>query len=456
MRRVAGFFVQLFQQLKGPPVPVPSSSPSSSPSRPGLWRDADFRRLWAGQTASQLGAQAAQVTLPLVAVVALNADAGQLGALRAVQQVPILLFSLFVGVWVDRRRSRNVMVWADFGRAVLPAALPVAWLLGVLGIPLLLIVAFLVGVLTVFFDVAYQASLVRLVERDRLMQGNSALEGSRSAAQIGGPALGGAMVSLLSAPFAVLASTFFFVLSFLSIKRIRRPEPLTHHVERPARVGRQIREGLQFVVQDASLRAVGMCSAGFQFFFAGLMTVYLLFLSHTLHLPGSSVGLVLAAMGPGALMGSVLAARLPARFGYGVVLVSSAALGDGVMLCVPALSGSAPATVPLLMAVNFVFGVFSQLVDVTVTAVRQAITPVRMQGRVVATIDFVGMGLTPLGSLLGGFLSARWGLRTGLLVTAIGLLVSPLLMAFSPLARLGKELPEPHGTASRGDPSPSP
>ncbi|KIF66692.1 MFS transporter permease [Streptomyces sp. AcH 505] len=417
---------------------------------PALSRDRDFRSLWAGQSASQLGAQAAQVTLPLVAVVALHAGAGQLGALRAVQQAPILLFSLFVGAWVDRRRSRTMMVLADAGRAVALAVIPVCCLLGVLGVPVLFVVAFLVGVLSVCFDVAYQASLVRLVPRDQLAQGNSLLEGSRSAAQIGGPALGGAMVSLLSVPVAAAANACFFVLSSLSVRRISRnePVPLSGAGSGPGsegrsavRMWRQIHEGLRLVVSDGSLRAVGICSALFQFSFAGLMTVYLLFLSRTLQLPGTAVGLALAAVGPGALAGSLLAAWLPGRIGYGLVLVSAAVLGDGVLLCVPALHGSGAATLTLLMAVNFVFGVFGQLVDVTVMAVRQAVTPVRIQGRVVATVNVVGMGLTPLGSLLGGFLAAGWGPRTALLVTAAGLLLSPLFMVFSPLARLGRKLP---------------
>ncbi|MCO6006880.1 MFS transporter [Actinoallomurus purpureus] len=420
--------------------------------RVSLWRDGDFRRLWVGQTASQFGAQAGQVTLPLIAVVALNAGAAQLGVLRAVQQAPILLFSLFVGVWVDRRRSRTVMVLADLGRAAALAAIPITYLLGMLGTPALLVVAFLVGVLTVAFDVAYQASLVRLVERDQLAQGNSALEGSRSAAQVGGPALGGAMVSLLSAPIAIVVSAFFFTLSFLTIRRIRRPEPIPQHAEPPTRVLRQIHEGLRLVVGDTSLRAVGLASGIFQFSFAALMTVYLLFLPRTLHLSGAAVGLALAAMGPGALAGSLLSAGLPGRFGHGVVLVSSAALADGVMLCVPALHGSTAVTISLLMTINFVFGVFSQIVDVTVMAVRQAITPMRIQGRVVATINFVGMGLTPLGSLLGGYLAGEWGLRTSLLLTAVGVSLSPLFMALSPLARLGRTLPPAHQATGLEEP----
>ncbi|MEU6019062.1 MFS transporter [Streptomyces sp. NPDC047515] len=411
------------------------------PTLPSLWRDGDFRRLWAGQTASQLGAQAAQVILPLVAVVSLDAGAAELGVMRAVEQAPILLISLFAGAWVDRRRSRDVMVLADFGRALVLAAIPAAYLLGLLRAPALLCVAFLVGVLSVFFDVAYQAFLVRLVRREQLTQGNSLLQGSRSAAQIGGPALGGVLVSLFAAPFSLVAAAFLFVLSFLSIRRIRGPESVPEHTDQPPRIGQRIREGLRLVVADPSLRAVGLASAVFQFTFAALMTVYLIHLPRGLHLSGAAVGMTLAAMGPGAVVGSLLSARLPRRFGYGIVLVSSAVLADGVMLCVPLLRGSTVATIPLLMAVNFLFGAFSQTVDVTVMSVRQAVTPVRMQGRVVATINFVGMGLTPLGSLLGGCLADQWGSRTGLLLTAIGLSLSPLFMALSPLARLGKELP---------------
>src|SRR5262249_18841679 len=154
-------------------------------------------------------------------------------------------------------------------------------------------------------------------------------------------------------------------------------------------------------------------------------------------LSGTAVGLVLAAMGPGALVGSLLAARLPIRFGYGAVLVCATAVGDGVMLCVPALHGPAAVTIPSLAAVNFVFGVFGPLVNVTVMVVRQALTPDRMQGRAAATITFAGMGLTPLGSLFGGYLADGWGLRNTLLVTAAGMVLSPLLMALAPLARLG-------------------
>jgi len=400
----------------------------------------DFRWLWLGQTVSQLGEQSSLVVLPLFAVLTLDIGAGQLGVLRAVEQAPILLLSLLVGAWVDSWRTRTVMVVADVGRTLVLGAAAVAGLLNWLGLPALYVLVFVAGVLSVFFDVAYQASLVRLVTSDQLVRGNSVLEGSRSAAQIGGPALGGALVTLLSAPVAVGSSALFFALSFLSVRRIRRTEAVPEHVERSPRVWRQVHEGLRFVVGDSSLRAVCCAAAAFQFFFAATMTVYLLFLPRELHLSGTAVGLALAATGPGALVGALLAARLPGRFGYGRVIVLTAALGDGVFVCVPALHGSSGTTIAVLLTVNFVFGIAGQLVSVTVMAVRQAVTPHGLQGRVAATITFAGMGLAPLGSLFGGFLGQEWGLRTGLLVMAVGMLLSPALMALSPLARLGRDL----------------
>jgi predicted MFS family arabinose efflux permease len=308
---------------------------------------------------------------------------------------------------------------------------------------LALFIGFAIGALSVFFDVAYQASLVRLVKRDQLLQGNSAIEGSRSAAQMGGPALAGTMLSLLSAPIAAASSALFFVVSFVGIARIRRRESIPEHPGGPRQVTRQIHQGLRFVAGHTLLRTVCLASAAFQLSFAALMTAYLLFLPRELHLSGTAVGLVLAATGPGALVGSLLAAGLPSRLGYGAVLVAAAAIGDGVMLCVPMLHGTSVITVPALIAINVVFGALGQLVNVTIMAVRQAVTPDTMQGRVAATISFAGMGLTPLGALLGGYLADAWGLRTALVVTSAGMLLSPVLMALSPLARLGRALPSP-------------
>ncbi|WP_306215224.1 MFS transporter [Actinoplanes sp. RD1] len=398
---------------------------------PSLWHHPDFRRLWAGQTASQLGEHTSLVIIPLVAVLSLHAAPDQLGLLRAAGQAPMLLLTLLAGVWVDRLRTRTVMVAADAGRALALGAIAVVVPLTGIGLPALAVVAFAVGSLSVLFDVAYQTSLPRLVRRDQLLRGTSAVEGSRSAAQIAGPALGGSLVSLLSAPVACAAGALLFVASSGSIARIRHRETVA-----PPE-GRSWRH-LRLVAREPLLRTMALASAAFQFSFAALMTAYLVFLPRDLGLSGAEIGLVLAAVGPGALAGSLLAARLPGRYGHGPVLVVAAALGDGVLLGIP-FAGSAVA--PLVL-INFVFGALGQLVNVTMTTVRQAISPPEFQGRIAATIMFAGMGATPAGSLAGGFLAAHVGLRPALLIAAIGMQLSPALMALSPLGRLGRELAE--------------
>jgi MFS family permease len=398
---------------------------------PTLWNDPDFRHLWTGQTASQWGEQTCLIVLPLLAVLTLGIGADDLGVLRAAGQLPLLLFALAAGAWVDRHRTRTVMILTDLGRAVTLGATAVVALLGGLGLPVLLAVAFTVGTLSVYFDVAYQASMVRLVRRDDLLRATGAVEGSRSAAQIGGPALGGALVSLLAAPLAIVAAALMFAGSSGFLARIRRREPVV------AGGPRRIRDGVRLVAGDRSLRAVCLASAAFQFFFAATMTVYLLFLPRELHLSAAAIGLALAATGPGALLGSLLAGRLPGRFGHGRVLLAAAVLGDGVMLTTALVPRGA--VLPLVV-INVVFGVGGQLVNVLLMTVRQTVTPAALQGRVAATITFAGMGLTPLGSLLGGFLAGHGSLRTALLCTATGMLLSPVVMALSPLARLGKSL----------------
>jgi predicted MFS family arabinose efflux permease len=288
------------------------------------------------------------------------------------------------------------------------------------------------------------ACLPRLVARDQLAQGNSMLETTRSAAQICGPALGGALVSLLTAPTAVLASAACYLVSAVSVGRIRRlglPQRTDDSPGVPTGLRRQLADGLRVVIRDGSLRAIATATCVYQFSFTASTTVYLLFLTRTLDLPGAAVGLVLAAFGPGVLAGSLLSGWLPGRFGYGRVVVFAALISDVVMLSASRLDGAGSATVAALIVINVLYGLFSQCVDIVVTSIRQAITPLAIQGRVVATINFLGLGLTPFGALLGGAAAGVLGIRTALVIATAGLFLSPLFLSLSPLARIGRSLP---------------
>jgi MFS family permease len=200
-------------------------SPSAPGPAPSLLRHPDFVRLWTGQTISQLGSQVSALAIPFVAIDVLGASTFAVALLGVIDFLPFLLIGLPAGVWVDRLRRRPVMIVGDLGRAVALATIPLAFVAGVLSIVQLYVVGFTVGVLTVFFDVAYQSYLPSLVARDQLQEGNAKLEMSRAGAQVVGPGLAGILIGALRAPLAVVVDAISFLASALFLLLIRRAEP---------------------------------------------------------------------------------------------------------------------------------------------------------------------------------------------------------------------------------------
>jgi len=277
----------------------------------GMARDPDFARFWAAESISAVGSQFTAVALPLLAVLTLGASPMAVGVLTAAAGLPHLIFGLFAGAWVDRLRRRPIMIATDVGRAVLLAVIPAAAWFGVLSIELLVVVAFLAESLTVFFDIAYLAYVPTLVPRAQLVEANSKLQASASGAQVVGPALGGTLVRVLGAPFAILFDATTFLASAWFLFRIRTVEPDLARSE-GLNVFQEVTQGLGILWRDRRLRALALASGvmnlgGFLF-----LSVYVLYLTRTLGLGPGAVGLVFALGGVGALAGSLVAGPLRA------------------------------------------------------------------------------------------------------------------------------------------------
>ncbi|MEU6592570.1 MFS transporter [Streptomyces sp. NPDC046881] len=420
------------------------------------WRNRDFRSLMVGSTASNFGYQISEVAVPLAAIATVGASAFDVGMMRMVGQLPYPLLVLFVGVLVDRWRRRNMLIAADLGRALALALIPLTYAFHGLGLPALYIVAFLVGTCTVLFDVGSQAYLPRLVEREQIARGNSELETARSAALICGPALGGLLVSLFMPPVAVIAAVGFFLLSAVGVWRIRKPEPVPDAARTSIQPFRQIGEGIRFVARNPVLRSVTIITACFNFCYAAYTAIYLVYLPKGLHLSGYEIGLAFAATGPGLLVGALFSSALPKRFGYGRVLITCAFISNVFLVGVSLVHGNGLLAVGSLVVLNFLYGCLSQTFSVSLVAIRQAITPDRFLGRVMATLRFLGVGLVPLGSLFGGFLGSQMGLRPALFgVAAVMLLVPvPHFVLRTALTRIGTELPDVQDEDA--DPEPAP
>jgi MFS family permease len=418
----------------------------------GLWRHGDFLKLWSAETISVFGSQVGQLALPLVAIIVLDASAFAVAALGTVLFLPFIIFTLPAGVWVDRLPRRPILIVGDFGRAALLLTVPIAYAADALTLGHLFVVAFLVGAFQVFFDVAYQSYLPSLVEREQIIDGNSKLEISRSAAQVGGPGLGGVLVEIFTAPWAVLLDAISFVASGLFLLRIRKVE------EKPAvakadgtkpSLWTDLKEGLRFVLGNPNLRAQAGCTATSNFFSSVFFSIFLVFAVRELDLSPGAIGLVFSVAGLGSLAAALTSTRISGRLGIGPTTILVGLLwGPAALLMALAPAGNA--AIPFLIVANLVFGFTVVVYNIVQVSYRQAICPPRLQGRMNSVMRFMVWGTIPLGTLAGGALATWVGLRETMLIGAIGSSLAVLWIVFSPQRHL-REMPEPIADEPRGD-----
>ena len=406
----------------------------------GLWRHRDFVKLWSAETVSQFGTQFTVLALPLAAIDVLHASAFEVAALTTVEFLPFLLVSLPAGVWVDRLPRRPILIAGDASRALLLASIPIVYAVGHLTIWQLYVVAFLTGIATVFFDVAYQSYLPALVERDQLIDGNSKLEISRAAAQLGGPGLAGIIVNALRAPAAIAVDAVSYVGSALFILGIGKVELGPKRVQ-SRRLRTELREGLHYVLTHPFLKNIAACTALFNFFGNLGFAILLVFARRELGLSPLAIGLALTLSNVGPLVAAFSAHRISSRFGVGRTIIGASVIGGPMFLVVPfAPHGNAALTV---LVPAFVLGGFSNVIyNVTQVSLRQAITPQRIQGRMNSVMRFIVWGTIPLGALLGGLLASRIGVKETLIVGGIGCCLPFLPVLFSPVRGI-REMPEP-------------
>jgi MFS family permease len=421
---------------------------ASTRRKPNLWRHPDFMKLWTAETISQFGTQVTLLGLPLIAIILLKASAFEVGLLGTIEFLPFILFGLPAGAWVDRLRRRPILIAGDLGRALSLASIPIVYELGHLTLPQLYVVAFVNGVLTVFFDVAYQSYLPSIVDRDQLVEGNSKLEGSRAVAQLAGPGLAGGLIQLVKAPIAIIADAASFVGSALFVFLIRKPEPPVEvHPEGKQKIRTEIAQGLRYVLRNPLLRAIAACTGSSNLFSNMAGAVLILYAVRNLDLSPGAIGLIFGVGNLGALLGALSGSAFARKLGVGPTIVGSALIFGPPWLLVPLASPSFP--YPYLIGAMLIGSFGSVIYNVNQVGLRQAITPLRMQGRMNATMRFMVWGTIPIGAFLGGVLGNTIGLRPTLWVGAIGSCLTFLPVLFSPVRSLMRipEAPDQGGTA---------
>jgi Na+/melibiose symporter-like transporter len=406
----------------------------------GVFANRDFVKLWAGESVSLIGTEVTQFAMPLVAILTLNASVLQVGVLNALRFVPVIILSLFAGVWLDRRRRRPVLIGCALGNAVLIGLVPLSSVAGLLSIGLLYVIVTLTGALSMTYDVGSMSYVPALVERRHLPQGNGAIQASSSFAGVAGPGLAGFLVGLITAPITLTVdavSYLFVVAGLLTIKR-REPEP--EPVPQDTTVWRSVSEGLRAVYGNSMLRTLLSQGTVMNLSFGIFITVFVVYAIRTLGLHPLELGIVMASAAVGSLVGATLTGRITRALGLGatmkitVILVSASPF----LMLIPRHAS--------LLAISVL--AFSQLLsgctvtinNVNAITIRQLVTPSRLMARMNATYRMQLFGAAPLGMIAGGLLGTAFGLRTGLIIAVIGMAIPVVWIFFSPVYRL-KELP---------------
>jgi len=420
-----------------------AGKPELQPSggRQGALRHRDFRLFWAARAISVAGDRISLLALPTVAILLLGASSAEVGLLNAIGTLAWPALALFAGVWVDRIRRRRILVVTDLGRAVLVGSIPVAFALGHLTFPQLLVVAGLTGGMTVFFDLAATAHVPSLVPRTDWADANAKLEVAQQAVATGAPGLAGLLITLLSAPFAIAFDAVSFLASGLLISATHPGAPQLP-VERRRSLAAEAAEGVRFLLRDPALVRITIGAAISN---VGLMmglALQLIFLYRVMHLSAAVVGACFAIGSLASLVGAVYNRRIMNRLGIYRTLVLSTFIEGTAYILIPA--GTVLPVIPLLLGTLILSGFFNTTWNVSVTTFRQTRIAPQLMGRVGAAGRVIGYGALPVGSLLGGLLgqalSARLGERTGL---AIALAIAALVAGGSALALLGTRSFEP-------------
>jgi MFS family permease len=409
-----------------------------------LLRDAAYRRLWTSILTSAFGAQITMLALPLTAAVLLHASPTEMGLLTAMEIAPFVLFSLPGGVWLDRVRKLPVYVVGESMIGLILASVPLAWWMGWLAMPWMYMVGFVIGAIHTIAGSAAQIVLTQVVPRERLVEAHAKNAMANSGAEVAGPGLAGALIKLVGAPAALLVDAALLLASALILRGIDVKEPPPKPVEGSTAEAfwRDLMEGLRFVGGHPLLVTLAVTVGLWQMAHYAAVVVQILFATRVLGMDEQSIGLSYVALGVGTVVASVLGRRVSARIGPGpCMLLGFAITGLGWLMLALAPTGDLGVAMFSVMLMSFSAGAI--FIFINFLALRQAVTPAPLLGRMTSTMRWLTLLAAGPGALLGGWLGEHLGLRWALAFAGATSLLLALAAWQVPRLRELKTLPAP-------------
>lgn len=400
----------------------------------GLWRHRDFLHLWGAQIISAFGSRVTRTALPALAIVTLGASDGEVAFLGALALLPAVVIGLAASTFIDRVRRRPLMIVCDIVGALALLSIPIAAWIGALSMMHIYAVALVAGSAAVLFALADQTLLPDLVGREHLEEGNAKLAATDSVAEIGGPALAGGLIEIVTAPFAILADALALLWSAVLLGRIRMTETPQQPAEdsglKAALGGLKAVGGSRLLVALFGAESVFMFSVGF---FAAL---YMLFTLRVLELDIGFVGLIISIGGIGALIGAVAGPPVVRRLGLGPAMLLFFAVTVGSGLLIPAATGADTLSIAFLVIAQLVGDAAAVAYFIQATTLRQLVTPPAVLGRVNAALVTLHGFVIMVGALMAAPLAEAIGIRATVWVGIVIGLFGVLPLVFSPVPRL--------------------
>jgi len=402
-----------------PPNPPESTAPGQTqprwrwPTLPAndLLRDAVYRRLWTSILISSFGAQITMLAIPLTAAVLLHATPTQMGLLTSMELLPFVLLSLPSGVWLDRVRKLPVYVVGEGIVALVLASIPLCWALGWLSMPFMYGVSFAIGCVFVTSGTAAQIVLTQVVPRPRLVEAHAKNALASSGAEVAGPGVAGALIKMVGAPLALLADALLLLISVAILRGLRVVENVTPRQD--AHFWRDLKEGVRFVAHQNLLLSLATAVGLWQMCHHSAMVVQILFATRELGLNEHEVGLCYMGLGLGTIIASTLGNRISRHVGPGPCLVLGFAVcGIGWLQLALAPVGAWGVASFVVMLLCFSSG--AVLIFINFLALRQAVTPAPLLGRMTSTMRWLILIPAAPGALLGGYMGEHLGLRYAL------------------------------------------
>lgn len=398
-------------------------------------------RLWSAETISVFGSMIGIAAMSFTAILFLHATPIQMGILSAMSLVPAFIMSLLAGAWVDRLQRKPILIITDIGRSLLLMTIPLAAYFNILRIEQLYIVAFLISILTIFFNVAYQSFLPSLIDKKDLIEGNSKLSASSAVSEAGGFSLGGWLVQLFTGPVAILIDSVSFIFSAVFVSRISIAETISPGSSQK-NLRFEIKEGIKELLQNPILKTFALCTFILELSTGIFAALVVLYMSQVLGFEPGILGMIWSVGGISSFAGAVLAKRMTKFFGIGMIMILCLILNGISMFFVPLAEGTAIFAAAVFLIIQQLLGDGSiTIYEINQLSFRQAIVSERIIGRVNASMHFTGLGAKLTGSLFGGILGETIGIRNALITGACGALLSALCLLFSPVRNL-RETPE--------------